>query len=231
MCKIHIVGIGPGDPELVTVKAVNVLREADIVYVPESDAGGRSVVESIIAPYVSKNRIKPSYFPITNNDEERDQHYTALTSEMTYLMQQGKKIAYVALGDSTLYSTALYVSERLKRKGVCHEFIPGIPSYIACSNITQIPLAEKDESFVTACTPENADEIRELTDRFNTVVLMKISKRLPVLLEYVKNNKPESAMLVCRINLDGERIIDLTRAEEVDTDAGYLAVALIKKRR
>ena len=229
MHKIQIVGVGPGDPELITVKAVRVLREADIVYVPESDVGGRSVAENIIAPYVSKEKIKPSYFPITNDDAELDLQYTALAENMTKLMRQGKKVVYVTLGDSMLYSTALYVSERLKKRGVRHDFIPGIPSYVACANLTQIPLAEKCESFVTMGMPENADEIAALADRFNTVVLMKISKRLSVLLEYVMKYKPETAMLVCRVNLEGEKTIDLTQAGKVCPDAGSLAVAIIKR--
>ncbi|MDR0453418.1 MAG: precorrin-2 C(20)-methyltransferase [Deferribacteraceae bacterium] len=229
MNKIKIIGVGPGDPELVTVKAVRVLREADVVYVPESDAGGRSVAEKIISPYVSKEKIRLSYFPMTNDEEELDRRYVALAEEVTDIMLSGKKVAYVTLGDGMLYSTALYLSERLKRKGVCHEFIPGIPSYVACANLIQIPLAEKRECFAIAGVPENTEGICGFVDRFNTVAFMKISKRLPVLLEYVKKYKPKTAMLVCRGTLDGEKIVDLTQTEGVEPDAGYLAIAFIKK--
>ncbi|MDR2884014.1 MAG: precorrin-2 C(20)-methyltransferase, partial [Deferribacteraceae bacterium] len=72
MGEIFILGVGPGDPELVTVKAVNILKRADIIYVPESDAGGRSVAEGIIRPYVDKGRTLPSYFPMTDDRQELD---------------------------------------------------------------------------------------------------------------------------------------------------------------
>lgn len=229
MNPVYMIGVGPGDPELVTVKAVRLMKEADIVYVPESSAGGRSVAEQIIRPYVEKEKMHLSYFPMTNDYDELDKRYTELAAEIAEQVKAGKKLVYVTLGDAMLYSTAQYVSVRLRKMGIEPVFIPGITSYNACANLTGISLADKSEQFTVLGIPDSVEELKKLCDSNSSVVLMKISKRLPVLLEYVKTYKPRVATLTRRATLEGEEVIDLTKADGVPEDAGYLSVAIIKQ--
>lgn len=231
MASLYLVGIGPGDPELVTVKAVRLLQSADIIYVPQSNAGGRSVAEQIIAPYADREKLRPSYFPmVMDADEELDRRYTELAREVADNLTTGLNVVYVTLGDSMLYSTAQYLGSRLKKLGIRPEYVAGIPSYVACANRTGISLGEKSESFIVARMPESAEEVEKLTEQFPTVVLMKISKRVTALLEYVNQHRPDVAVLIHRLSLDGEEIIDLRQKSEISESVGYLSVAIIKKK-
>jgi precorrin-2 methylase len=127
-----------------------------------------------------------------------------------------------------LYSTSLYLAQKLRELDITPIFIAGVPSYVACANIAAIPLGERRDSFVVQGMPDTAEELHELTLKFRTVVIMKISKRLPILLEYVKRYSPTVATIVKRATLEGEMIVDLTKSTDVEADAGYLAVAIIK---
>jgi precorrin-2/cobalt-factor-2 C20-methyltransferase len=204
------------------------MRMADVIYVPESDTGGRSVAERIILPYADSAKIHPSYFPMLDDHEELNRRYTVLAEEIKSRLDDGQTVAYAALGDTMLYSTALYVAERLRALGVRPEFIAGVSSYVASANLTGIPLGEHRDSFVVQGMPDTAEELAQLAAKFRTVVIMKVSERLPVLLEYVRNYKPALATLVKRATLEGEIVFDLTSVENIDPEAGYLSVAIIK---
>ena len=225
---IYFLGIGPGDPELVTVKAARLIREADIIYVPQSNKDGRSVAETIIAPYADKARIRLVYMPMTKNQQELDANYSAQAEAIAHDAAQALKVVYVTLGDNMLYSTARYIALCLRHMGVAHEFVPGVPSYVAAANRAEISLGDRAESFVVAPMPTTVQATADLAHRFATVVFMKVSMRTPVLMEYVKKYEPKTATLIHRLELQGEEIIDLTQLDEAPPDIGYLSIAIVK---
>ncbi|GAB7140756.1 cobalt-factor II C(20)-methyltransferase [Deferribacterales bacterium RsTz2092] len=226
---IYMLGIGPGDPELVTVKAVRLIKEADIVYVPESNASGRSVAESIIRPYVDKDKLHLSYFPMTNDKAELDRCYTALAEEIAGEQRAGKKVVYVTLGDSMLFSTAQYVSTRLRKLGIEPLFVAGITSYVAAANIAGVSLADKAEDFVVMGIPDNINALKKAYQEHNSVVFMKIHKRLDLLLQFVREVRPSVAVLVQRASLPDEKVYNLLTGEHLPDNAGYLSICLLKK--
>lgn len=225
---IYFLGIGPGDPELVTVKAARLIKEADIIYVPQSNKDGRSVAETIIAPYADKAKIRLVYMPMTKNQQELDANYSAQAEAIAQADMQGLKVVYVTLGDNMLYSTARYIALCLSYMLVPHEFVPGVPSYVAAANKAEISLGDRTESFVVAPMPTTVQEVADLAHRFATVVFMKVSMRTPVLMEYVKKYEPKTATLIHRLQLEGEEIIDLTQLDAAPPDIGYLSIAIVK---
>lgn len=225
---IYFLGIGPGDPELITVKACRLLKEADVVYVPQSNQTGRSVAEKIIAPYADTAKIHPVYMPMTKNQQELDANYSAQAEAIARDAAKGLTVAYVTLGDNMLYSTSRYIGLCLTLTGVAHEFVPGVPSYVAAANRTEISLADRSENLLVASMPTTLTETADLVHRHNTVVFMKVSMRMPVLMEYVKKYEPKVATLIHRLQLDGEEIIDLTKLDEAPEGIGYLSMAIIK---
>ena len=115
--KIYLLGIGPGDPELLTVKAANILRKADIVFVPQSNGEGRSVAETIIEPYVDKNRLCFMVIPMTRDAARLDAVYEKAANALAEHAEAGSLVACVTLGDTMFYSTAEHVGARLQRRG------------------------------------------------------------------------------------------------------------------
>jgi len=224
---IYGIGLGPGDPELVTVKAVKTLEKSDVVIVPQSDKTGRSIALDIVKNYVPEEKIHMYYFPMTGNKADLDIRYTALASEMEKLAAQGKTISYVTIGDTPVYSTFNYLRDKLKAKNIDTKMVAGISAFSASANRVNLPLCEKDGSFCVVEMPETDEELAELTRRFTSVVLMKVHKRLGVLINFVRENKLSEAYLFQRVTMDDEQIFDLLN-EMPEESAGYLSTAILK---
>ncbi|MDR2573346.1 MAG: precorrin-2 C(20)-methyltransferase [Desulfovibrio sp.] len=228
--KVYLLGIGPGDPELLTIKAAAVLRQADIVFVPQSNAEGRSVAETIVAPYVESSRLRFVMVPMTRDAAKLDAVYENAADVLAGHVRAGRSVACVTLGDAMFYSTAEHVGARLKQRGVTVEYLAGIPSFVEAANRFGIRLAAGEENVVVAAMPESVDAVDALARAHTTIVLVKINKRLPVLLDYVTVHRPHTASLACRLGLPGEKLIDLAACAAPNDTIGYLSLAVIREK-
>jgi precorrin-2/cobalt-factor-2 C20-methyltransferase len=227
---VYSIGLGPGDHELLTIKAKRLLEESDIVVVPQSNELGRSVAREIILHYIEPSKIMMFYFPMNNDREELRRRYTEAALKIKELLEEGRHISYVTMGDPTIFSTSNYLTERLKRLGVEVIHIPGISSINAASTILGLPLSVKGENFGVYEMPDSKEEAVELIMRHPTTVFMKVNRRLPLLLKAVRETVPEKAYLSRRIGLDGEMVYDMLNCAP-PPESAYLSVAIIKRRR
>ncbi|NOZ69449.1 MAG: precorrin-2 C(20)-methyltransferase [Deferribacteres bacterium] len=226
---VYSLGLGPGDHELITVKAKRILEESDIVVVPQSNEQGRSVAREVILHYIDASKIRMCYIPMTNNREELARKYTRLAEEIKGMVEEGKAVAYVTQGDPTIYSTSNYLTERLRAVGVQVRHVPGISSINAAASMLGVPLSIKKGNFGVYEMPSDPAAAADLIQRHPTTVFMKVNNRLPVLIETVKRLKPEEAFLVRRIGLDGEAVYDMLNGAP-PPESAYLSVAIIKRR-
>lgn len=226
---IYLLGIGPGDPELVTVKAARILAQSDLVYAPKGAASDYSVAERIIAAHADKENIRLWDVPM-GDAQQADAAYAAMAADMAREAAAGRKIAYVTLGDPMVYSTARYLADHLERHGLDYAYVAGIAAYSAAANAAKIELTKRAERFMAAPMPETAEEIVELAALADCVALMKIGRRIRVLLDYVRREKPRSALLVHRLGQAEEEVFDLTTIDELPESVGYLSTALIRKK-
>ncbi len=226
---VYSIGLGPGDHELITVKAIKVLEISDVVVVPQSDRLGRSVAKEIIQHYIDESKVMMYYFPMTNDKDDLKKRYTELAGEIYDLLEAGKSVAYVTIGDSTVYSTANYITEKLNAIGVDVIQVPGISTVSAASAKLGLPACVKGEHFGVYEMPEDADKAVELIKRHPTTYFLKVHKKLNVLIDAVKSAEPESAHLVSRVGLDGEASYDILNAPPKENEA-YLSIAMIKRR-
>jgi len=227
--KIFGIGVGPGDPELMTVKAVKVLEGSDVVVVPQSDKTGRSIAGDIVKNYISEEKIHWHFFPMTGVKTDLDKRYDSLAETMADMVKGGKNVCYVTIGDTPIFSTFNYLRNRLIKTGIEMEMVPGVAAYSAGANEAALPLCEKDGSFCIVEMPDNPQEIDRLAGEFSSVVLMKVHKRLGTLLDYVKRAELEAAYLFHRVSLSDGRTYDLLKEDVEDEQAGYLSTAIIKK--
>ncbi len=144
------------------------------------------------------------------------------------MLEDGKKVCYVTMGDPTIYSTSNYLTDRLLSLGVQVRHIPGISSINAASTMLSIPLCIKGENFGVYEMPSDVQKAVELIKRHPTTVFMKVNKRLPVLIDAVRKIKPASAYLARRIGLNGQCIYDMLNGTP-PPEAAYLSVAVIRK--
>ncbi len=227
---VYSIGLGPGNPELLTVRAKRILEESDIVVVPQSDETGRSVARDIILHYIDPSRILMYYFPMNNDREDLENRYTELARKIKRLTAEGKRLSYVTMGDPTIFSTSNYITEKLRAVGVEVKHVPGISSINAASTMLGLPLCVKGEHFGVYEMPVDVDEAVKLIRRHPTTVFMKVNRKLPVLVEAVRVAVPERAYLARRIGLDEEVFYDMLNCSP-PPEAAYLSVAVIRRGR
>jgi precorrin-2/cobalt-factor-2 C20-methyltransferase len=226
--KIYGIGLGPGDPELLTVKAVKTLESADIVVVPQSDKTGRSIAGDIVKHYIPEEKIYWYYFPMTGIKADLDERYDDLANKMACMLGEGRKVCYVTIGDTPVYSTFNYLRDRLIDVNIQMEMIPGISAFSAGANQVALPLCEKGENFCVIEMPPSKDELTGVLEEFTTVVLMKVHKKLNILTEFVAENHLSAAYLFHRVTMEDGITYDLLN-DEIDEKAGYLSTAILKR--
>ena len=174
------IGVGPGDCDLLTLKAVKALAQADIIAVPESSREAGSTAYDICRPHLKEDvEILSLEFPMIRDVAQREQFRRNNAHRVAEQLNQGKHVAFLTLGDPMLYSTYLYLLEYLKQGGVTPVSIPGVYSFTAISNMLNLPLVKGDENMAVVCAID--EENWQTYQTFSTLVLMKVSAYAPLL--------------------------------------------------
>lgn len=230
MAKFYGIGTGPGDSSLVTVKAVNTLKNIDILYTPEAKKGGDSLALSIVKEYVpEKVEIKSRHFPMSINGEEKIQAWNEVSSEIINDVKNGKDVGFITLGDPMIYSTYVYVMERIMDE-IEVETIPGISSFSNIASNQNFPLVmDTDALVVIPCTMEE-EKIDEALQKYDCIVLMKIYKKINVILDKLKKyDLIDYAILVSNSSQEREVVFTDLRESEIDEKISYFSTILINK--
>ena len=178
--QLYAVGVGPGDPELLTLKAARILGTADVIVAPTGQAEAASYALGIIANYLDRTRqlILERVFPMTRDERELKPHWDATAREVADHIRAGRTVAFVTIGDPLLYSTFLYLLRILRERypEIAVEIVPGITSFGAAAAAAGMPLGMAAERLaILPATYEEAGLRQTLCD-FDCVVLMKISR-------------------------------------------------------
>ena len=142
--KLYGIGVGPGDPELMTLKAVRLIEECDIVAVPKSGEGegvARQIAKGAVKDFEQKNVIEVS-MPMTRDPQVLEQSHQAAAQLIEGYLKEGKSVAFLTLGDPAIYSTYIYVHKRVQQHGYPVEMVPGVPSFCAVAAKLNTGLAE-----------------------------------------------------------------------------------------
>lgn len=248
--KLYVVGIGPGDPELLTLKAVRVLKEVPCVVVPKGREEGSSLALSIVqkAVRLDGKEIVEAYFPMmktrgresgvrgqekTTTDElnELETKWSETVEAVLNRLERGIDAAFITIGDPSIYSTYFYLHERLIERvpGLTIEFIPGVSSINASAARAGITLGLGNERI--AVLPANyLDGLQETLEKFDTVVLMKVNKVFDAVRDaLVRMGLAGGATYVVRAGMDDERIYnDILKVRTEDLN--YFSLMLVRKR-
>ena len=230
MAKFYGIGTGPGDSSLVTVKAINTLKNIDILYTPEAKKGGDSLALSIVKEYVpDKVEIKSRHFPMSNHGTDKIEAWEDISKEIVSDVKSGKDVGFITLGDPMIYSTYVYVMERIM-EDIEVETIPGISSFSNIASNQNFPLVmDTDPLVVIPCTMEQ-DKIDEALEKYDCIVLMKIYKKINLILDKLKkHNLIDYAILVSNSSQEREVVFTNLREEEIDEKISYFSTILVNK--
>lgn len=170
------VGLGPGDPELISVKGLKALQQAEVIFYPASsitEGAANSFSLNIIRHHELQGELLPMAIPM--KEANRQENYETAFEQIQNAWQQGKRVAVVSEGDILFYSTFGYLLEHLKNHQIPVELIPGIPAFILGASAMQASLVDGDASFRVLARPQSFEQIEELLDQTDTLVVMKMS--------------------------------------------------------
>ncbi len=222
------VGVGPGDPKLMTIKAGEVIRSVDVVAYPVNSSG-ESQARSIASPIIEDGATElPLHIPMNvDPDPARDAYDSAANQISTFLLT-GKSVAYLCLGDPMFYGSFMYLAARL---AVTHkiEVIPGVTSLSACAAQTRMPLAGRTD--VLSVIPATLEEpqLEVALRKADTAVVIKVGRHMRKVREVLRKlNLAESAIVVENGTGEGERI---SLVEQVtDDEKPYFSTILVTRR-
>jgi len=226
------VGVGPGDPELLTLKAINAIKTADVIIAPRTEKKDESTAMSIARPYIQEaSEVLELVFPMNYNVQALSDAWVNNKKTILALLDAGKKVVFLTLGDPMLYSTYMYVQRLLEDSG--HEIIniPGVNSFSAIGNRLGMALAEGGD--ILSIVPATIDDERleRVLAVSDNVVLMKVYKNFNEIVEKLhKHGMVENAVMVSKCGLEGEEIIyDL--AANGGKKVNYLSTILTKRSK
>ncbi|MFL6371342.1 MAG: precorrin-2 C(20)-methyltransferase [Nitrososphaeraceae archaeon] len=174
--KLSCVGCGPGDPELLTIKAIRLIKNAEVVFAPTSKEGKPSIALSIVQKYVnSSTKTINLIFPMLKDKEALKDYWKGNTEKIANEVRAGKKVIYVTVGDPSIYSTWIYIYRELRRnhKDIEIDIIPGITSIFAFAAEAKIALVEGDETLAIVPACYDMDRVRRTSNVCDTVIFLK----------------------------------------------------------
>ena len=180
--------LGPGDPELLTLKAVRMLREADIVVVPvteSSDGTTKSRAADIIGEWCATSKMQRYVLPMQRNREAVMQVYDHICREVAEWYHDGQRVVVVVEGDVSIYASIHYVLDQLLQKNIPVTQEPGIPSFIAAAASAGLSLISQKQRLVVLPGDADIEELRRLLTSGHVVVVMKLSQCQQVLKDYL----------------------------------------------
>ena len=221
------VGVGPGDPELLTVKGLRVLREADEVFVPVADTDEVGRAEATVHEYLDEDRITRLLFALSDDTEARERNWTNAATEVSKHLENGKTCAFATIGDPNVYSTFTYLARAVReiKPNVEVETIPGITAMQDLSSRSGTVLLEGDERL--ALLPFTAGEgpLREALAGFETVVCYKGGSRLAEVLRVAEEEgRMRSAIYGARLGIEGEEVVPARKM--VGREGTYLSTVV-----
>jgi precorrin-2/cobalt-factor-2 C20-methyltransferase len=232
MTKFYGIGTGPGDSSLLTIKAVDTLKNVDILYTPEAQKEGKSLALSIVEPYLNdKIEIKQKHFPMSFNSVEKTEAWDDIAKEIQEDIENGKNVGFITLGDPMIYSTYVYIMERLIGK-IDVETIPGISSFSNIASNQNFPLVmDKEPLIIIPCTTDE-EKIDYALENYNSIVLMKIYKNFEKIIAKIeKNNLMDHAILVSNSSLGSEKVYKNLRDIDLSKKVSYFSTILINKEQ
>lgn len=231
--KFYGIGVGPGDPGLLTIKAYQTLAEVDVICVPKSSGDRDSLALSVVTQNLARPfRHLELSFPMSRDKDLLERSWSEAAAAVALEVLQGRNVAFVTIGDPLLYSTYSYLLRFLKDKHPELETItiPGITAMSACSSYIQIPLAEGEETLAVVPAAYGTEQLKNILATFDNVVLMKVNRRLPEVIELLENSGgSRQAYFVSRCGHPDQYVTTNLR-ELLDKQLDYMSLMIIKRK-
>lgn len=222
---LYGVGVGPGDPELLTLKALRLVKENEVIAVPGENAEDSVAYQIVKGAYeeLDQKTLLAIPMPMTKDAKLLEESHAKGAQMVQKYLDEGKNVIFLTLGDPTVYSTYVYIHKRVQSMGYPVEIVSGITSFCAVAARLNISLSEKAEPLHVVPASYQIEDALKLP---GTKVLMKAGKKM----SDVKRQLLETgakAVMIENCGMPGEKIYNC--AEEIPDHAGYYSLIIIKE--
>jgi precorrin-2/cobalt-factor-2 C20-methyltransferase len=229
---LYGIGVGPGDPELITLKALHILERVPQVFAAASTKNDYSLALNIVRHYIAQAEVEPLYFPMTSDRQVLAGAWEANAEKVLKVLQRGLDAAFLTIGDPLTYSTYGYLLRTVKNidPDIKAITIPGITSYNAAAALANIPLTEGEESFYLVSGARGGDRLREAIATSDNVVMLKTYRHFDKIYETLEELQLlDCATCISMCGLSGETVAHDLRPLK-NHKMPYLSLIIIKKK-
>ena len=228
--KLYGVGVGPGDPELLTLKALRLIKENQAIAVPGNDIYTSVAYKIVKGAYeeLDKKTLFPVAMPMTKDPAVLQANHEKAADDVEKYLKEGQNVVFLTLGDPTVYSTYLYVHKRILKRGYEAEIVSGITSFCAVAARLNMGLVEMAEPLHVIPATYKAQEMDQILELPGTKVLMKTGKKMQQVRESILNSG-QDAVMIENCGMEDEKIY--RSAEEIPESSGYYSLVIVKENQ
>lgn len=230
---LYGIGVGPGDPELITVKAFRLLKESPVIAYPKKRMGSKSYAHQIAELYVNpaEKEMLGLVFPMTKDQEVLEMEWARATAQVWEQLRQGKDVAFVTEGDPLFYSTFIHMMRIMQETHpeVPIKSIPGVSSFLGAASRLGLPLADGDEQIGIIPATEDKVAMRNALIQHDCVIFLKVAKVLDMVLELLEELDLLHKASVATKVTSSEEVVWTDVRQLAGAELGYLTLMVVRK--
>ncbi len=229
---LYGVGVGPGDPELLTLKAVRVIQSADVVFAPQAETSQDSLALAVVRDYLDLGNQELVYAPFAMG-VETDTVWNETAESISSFLNKGQSVVFLTLGDPMLYGSFMYVMEKVleAEPGMPVEIVPGVSSISASAASARMPIVAHRERLAVLPSMYGIDDLRQVLTQFETVVLMKVNqKAIDAVEEIERDGGLKRCVYVRRASTEQETVVR-SASDVTPNDMDYFSMMILSANR
>ncbi|MFI3281947.1 MAG: precorrin-2 C(20)-methyltransferase [Rikenellaceae bacterium] len=230
---ITFVSLGPGDPELITIKGFKALQTAEIILTPatitrsgEFSSRAKDIVTNL---GIETAKIECFNVPMSRNREATLTAYHDVATKAMELSMGGKKVAITAEGDAGFYSSAQYIEENIWAAGGKTIRIAGVPAFVDCARLAQTHIVNQDSSFEVIAHVESPEQLQHAMHQDKSIVLMKISQWEESIKNVIRESHNHTFHYVESCGVEGKEFYTSQKEDILERKFPYFAIIIIKQ--
>ncbi|KKB40562.1 precorrin-2 C(20)-methyltransferase [Bacillus thermotolerans] len=229
---LYGLGVGPGDPELITVKAFRVIQESPVIAYPRKRKGSKSYAHRITEVYIrpEEKEMLGLVFPMTKDQAILEREWNAAVEKVWEKLREGKNVAFVTEGDPLLYSTFIHMMKLMRElhPEVDIKTVPGISSFNGSASRLGIALADGDDHVAIVPARDDYEAMKKAIVEHDAVVFIKVAKVIDLMIAVLKDlDLLHKASVVTKVTSDEEVIWNMSELEGAELE--YLTLMVVRK--
>lgn len=226
---LYLVGVGPGAPDLLTLRAVSILNSVDVIVAPRSSSSESSLALDIVRPHLRAQEVIEHVYPMARDPQQTSRCWAQMADLCVERLRSGQSIAHITLGDPVIYSTCAYLLQKLEKRVAESNihFVSGITAMQgAAARLNQMLLTQNDR--LTLLPADDLEAVAAALEHCETLVVYKIGNRIGALIDLLrKRGLLANASLVGHAEQPGEQVFQ--SLEEIRDDRlGYMSVVVVR---